>query len=353
MATTDTELRHADLGLSDDDVLGMYRAMLIARAVDERMWLMQRAGKIAFIISGQGHEGAQVATAWPMRRGQDWMAPFYRSIASAMTFGMSAEDIITAHLAKADDVSSGGRQMPGHYGGAPYNIVSLSSPVGTQVLHAVGIAMGAWVKGDDVVTMTQFGEGTSNQGEIHEAMNFAGVHKLPVIFVCENNGYAISVPLDRQVAGGSVAARAAGYGMPGVVVDGGDVLACYAAAKEAHDRARRGDGPTLIEARVVRLTSHSSDDDQRRYRDPSEVEHLKEQDPIPMFAGELRAAGVLTDEVDEAIRAEVKAEINDATKRAEARPEPVADDAHERVYAEPIAGGGTPVPLAPIDGGSH
>ena len=353
MATTDTRARHLELGLSDEDVLGMYRAMLLARAVDERMWLMQRAGKIAFIISGQGHEGAQVATSWPMRKGQDWMAPFYRSIASAMTFGMSAEDIITAHLAKGDDVSSGGRQMPGHYGGAPYNIVSLSSPVGTQVLHAVGIAMGAWVKGDDVVTMTQFGEGTANQGEIHEAMNFAGVHRLPVIFVCENNGYAISVPLDRQVAGGSVAARAHGYGMPGIEVDGGDVLACYAAAREAHQRAARGDGPTLIEAKVVRLTSHSSDDDQRRYRDPGEVEALKERDPIPMFANELRASGVLTDERDEALRAEVKAEVNEASKRAEARPEPTADDAHERVYAEPIPGGGTAVPHDPVSGGEH
>lgn len=351
MAQTDTQPRHRELGLSDDDVLGMYRDMLLARGVDERMWLMQRAGKIAFIISGQGHEGAQVAASWAMRKGQDWMAPYYRSIASAMTFGMSAEDIITAHLAKADDVSSGGRQMPGHYGGAPYNIVSLSSPVGTQVLHAVGIAMGAWVRGDDVVTMTQFGEGTSNQGEIHEGMNFAGVHKLPVIFVCENNGYAISVPLDQQVAGSSVAARAAGYDMPGVVVDGGDVLACYAAAKEAHDRARRGDGPTLIEARVVRLTSHSSDDDQRRYRDPDEVAALKERDPIPQFTAELRATGVLTDERDEAIRAEVKAEVNEASRRAEARPEPTSDDAHERVYAEPIPGGGTAVPLSPIDGG--
>jgi 2-oxoisovalerate dehydrogenase E1 component alpha subunit len=213
--------------------------------------------------------------------------------------------------------------------------------------------MGAWVKGDDVVTMTQFGEGTSNQGEIHEAMNFAGVHKLPVIFVCENNGYAISVPLERQVAGGSVAARADGYGMPGIVVDGGDVLATYAAAREAHERARRGEGPSLIETRVVRLTSHSSDDDQRRYRDPAEVDKLKEQDPIPRFAAELRAAGVLTDEIDEGIRAEVKAEINDATKRAEARPEPTADDAHERVYAEPIPGGGTPVALEPIGGGQH
>jgi len=353
MAQTDTRPRHAELGLSDDDVLGMYRAMLLARAVDERMWLMQRAGKIAFIISGQGHEGAQVATSWAMRKGTDWMAPFYRSIASAMTFGMSAEDIITAHLAKRDDVSSGGRQMPGHYGGAPYNIVSLSSPVGTQVLHAVGIAMGAWVKGDDVVTMTQFGEGTSSQGEIHEAMNFAGVHHLPVIFVCENNGYAISVPLERQVAGGSVAARAAGYGMPGVTVDGGDVLGCYAAAREAHERARRGEGPTLIEANVVRLTSHSSDDDQRRYRDPAEVEGLKARDPIPAFASELRAAGVLTDEREEQLRAEVKAEVNDASKRAEARPEPTTDDAHERVYAEPIPGGGTAVPLSPIGGEGH
>jgi 2-oxoisovalerate dehydrogenase E1 component alpha subunit len=353
MASTDIRPRHAELGLNEDEVLGMYRAMLLARAVDERMWLMQRAGKIAFIISGQGHEGAQVATAWPMRPGQDWMAPFYRSIASAMTFGMSAEDIITAHLAKGDDVSSGGRQMPGHYGGAPYNIVSLSSPVGTQVLHAVGIAMAAWVRGDDVVAMTQFGEGTSNQGEVHEAMNFAGVHKLPVIFVCENNGYAISVPLERLVGGGWGAARAAGYGMPGVVVDGGDVLACYAAAKEAHERARRGEGPTLIEARVVRLTSHSSDDDQRRYRDPAEVEALKERDPIPMFANELRSMGVLTDERDDQLRAEVKAEVNDASRRAEARPDPTADDAHERVYAEPIPGGGTATPLAPIDGGGH
>ncbi len=353
MARTDTSPRHAELGLSDEDVLGMYRAMLLARAVDERMWLMQRAGKIAFIISGQGHEGAQVATSWPMRKGQDWMAPFYRSIASAMTFGMTAEDIITAHLAKGDDVSSGGRQMPGHYGGAPYNIVSLSSPVGTQVLHAVGIAMGAWVKGDDVVTMTQFGEGTSNQGEIHEAMNFAGVHRLPVIFVCENNGYAISVPLERQVAGGSVAARAAGYGMPGVEVDGGDVLACYAAALQAHERARRGEGPSLIEAKVVRLTSHSSDDDQRRYRDPAEVEQLKGLDPIPRFAAELRDAGVVTDEVEERLRVEVKAEVNEASKRAEARPEPTIDDAHERVYADPVPGGGTATPLAPVDGGTH
>src|SRR6185503_4864675 len=176
---------------------------------------------------------------------------------------------------------------------------------------AVGIAMGAWVKGEDVVALTSFGEGTSNQGEIHEAMNFAGVHKLPVIFVCENNGWAISVPLDQQVGGLSVAARAAGYGFPGVTVDGGDPLACYAAAREAHERARRGEGPTLIEAVVVRLTSHSSDDDQRRYREAGEVEDLKQHDPLPIFANRLMAAGLLTAELNilEAIRTAMDEEL--------------------------------------------
>lgn len=333
-AKTASRPRHVELGLSDDDVLKMYAEMLLARAVDERMWLMQRAGKIAFIISGQGHEGAQVGITWPMRPGQDWMAPFYRSIAAALTFGMTVEDIITAHLAKGDDVSSGGRQMPGHYGGARYNIVSVSSPVGTQVLHAVGLAMGAWVRGDDSVAITYFGEGTANQGEVHEAMNFAGVHKLPVIFVCENNGYAISVPLARQVGGMSVAARAQGYGFPGFTVDGGDVLGCYAAGREAHERARSGEGPTLIEARVVRMTSHSSDDDQRRYRDADEVAALKQQDPLLIFGRELRASGVLTDEIEERLRAEVKAEINEASKRAESRPEPDVATAERWVYAD-------------------
>jgi 2-oxoisovalerate dehydrogenase E1 component alpha subunit len=165
-------------------------------------------------------------------------------------------------------------------------------------------------------------------------MNFAGVHRLPVIFVCENNGYASSVPLDRQVAGGSVAARAEGYGMPGVVVDGGDILGCYAAAKEAHERARRGEGPTLIEARVVRLTSHSSDDDQRRYREPAEVEELKQQDPIPLFANRLTAVGILTPELDQQYRAEVKAEVNEASRRAEARPDPDVANAELHVYAD-------------------
>ncbi len=331
---TMTEAPHRALGLTDEDVLAMYRQVLVARAVDERMWLMQRAGKIAFIISVQGHEVAQVGIAWSLRKHHDWLAPFYRSIAAAMTFGMTPEDIITAHLAKGDDISSGGRQMPGHYGAAAHNILSVSSPVGTQVLHAVGLGLGAWVRGDDAVAMTAFGEGTANQGEIHEGMNFAGVLHLPVIFVCENNGYAISVPLERQVAGGSVAARAAGYGFPGVEVDGGDLLACYAAGREAHERARTGGGPTLIEAHVVRLTSHSSDDDQRRYRDSAEVEALKENDPIPRLGASLREWGLLDEATDEALRAEVKASVVEAAARAEAHPEADLSTILRHVYAD-------------------
>ena len=336
MANTKTQAkpRHVELGLSDDDVLAMYRQMLLARAVDERMWLLQRAGKIAFVISGQGHEGAQVAIAWSLRRGHDWMAPYYRSVASVMTFGMTAEEIIAAHLAKGTDPSSGGRQMPGHYGAAAYNIISTSSPVGTQALHATGIAMGAWVRGDDVVAFTSFGEGTSNQGEVHEAMNFAGVHKLPVVFVCENNGYAISVPLDKQVGGGKVAIRAQGYGFPGVTVDGTDVLACYEAGRDAIERARRGEGPTLIEAMVVRLTSHSSDDDQRRYRDLDEVTALTERDALVIFGQQLREAGVLTDEIEQGMRDEIKQEVNEANRAAEARPDPDPTTAERFVYAE-------------------
>jgi 2-oxoisovalerate dehydrogenase E1 component alpha subunit len=325
---------HRAAGLTDDDVLAMYRQVLLARAVDERMWLMQRAGKIAFVISVQGHEVAQVGVTRPLRPHHDWMAPFYRSIAAAMTFGMAAEDIITAHLAKGDDISSGGRQMPGHYGAAPHNILSVSSPVGTQVLHAVGLAMGAWVRGDDAVAITYFGEGTASQGEVHEAMNFAGVHQLPVIFVCENNGYAISVPVERQVGGGSVAARAAGYGFPGLEVDGGDLLACYAAGLEAHERARTGGGPTLIEAHVVRLTSHSSDDDQRRYRDASEVEALKAHDPIPRLTASLREWGVLDQAADEALRVDIKAQVAEAAARAEAHPDPDPSTLLRHVYAD-------------------
>lgn len=326
----------ASVGLTDADLVEMYRYVALARALDERMWILNRAGRIPFVISGQGHEGAQVGITWPLRRQHDWLAPFYRSIASCLTFGMSPRDILTAQYATANDPSSGGRQMPGHYGSHEHNIVSVSSPVATQLLHAVGIALAAKIRRTGQVAMTSMGEGSSNQGDVHEGLNFAAIHRLPFVFVVENNGYAISVPAARQVSVRNVADRAAGYGIPGVVVDGSDVLACYVASREAVARARAGDGPTLIEAKVTRLTAHSSDDQQTKYRSEEELAAERARDPLPLFRAQLSEAGVLTDEVEARVAADVKTTVDEATDYAEAQPDPDPAAATRYVYAEDI-----------------
>ncbi len=326
----------ASVGLSDDDLIAMYRMVALARALDERMWILNRAGRIPFVISGQGHEGAQVGIAWPLKKGHDWIAPFYRSIATCLTFGMHPRDILTAQYATAADPSSGGRQMPGHYGSREHNLVSVSSPVATQLLHAVGIALAAKVRKTGQVAMATMGEGSSNQGDVHEGLNFAAIHKLPFIFVVENNGYAISVPAARQVSVPNVADRASGYGIPGIVVDGADVLACYAAARDAVARARAGDGPTLIEAKVTRLTGHSSDDQQTKYRTEEDLEAGRGHDALPHFRNQLHDAGVLTDEIEERLAAEIRAAVEDATDFAEAEADPDPTTAHLHVYAEDV-----------------
>jgi 2-oxoisovalerate dehydrogenase E1 component alpha subunit len=323
-----------DLGLSRDDLVEMYRLVALARAVDERMWVLNRAGRIPFVISGQGHEGAQVGIAWAFEKGVDWIAPFYRSIATCLTFGMSARDIMTAQYATANDPSSGGRQMPGHYGSHEHNLVSVSSPVATQLLHAVGIALAAKIRKTGQVAMTSMGEGSSNQGDVHEGLNFAAIHKLPFIFVVENNGYAISVPAAMQLSVADVADRASGYGIPGVVVDGADVLACYRASRQAVERARAGKGPTLIEAKVTRLTGHSSDDQQTKYRSAEELAAEKGHDALPRFREQLRSAGILTDEIEARLTAEIKAVVEDATDYAEAQPDPDPAGATRYVYAD-------------------
>jgi 2-oxoisovalerate dehydrogenase E1 component alpha subunit len=326
----------ASVGLSDDDLVEMYRYVALARSLDERMWILNRAGRIPFVISGQGHEGAQVAIAWPLQRGHDWIAPFYRSIATCLTFGMSPRDILTAQYATANDPSSGGRQMPGHYGSHEHNLVSVSSPVATQLLHAVGIALAAKIRKTGQVAMTSMGEGSSNQGDVHEGLNFAAIHKLPFVFVVENNGYAISVPAAMQVSVANVADRAAGYGIPGVVVDGADVLACYAAARDAVARARAGDGPTVIEAKVTRLTAHSSDDQQTKYRSEEELASERQRDALPKFRQQLVDAGVLTEELEARVSADIKAAVDEATDYAEAQPDPDPATATRHVYAEDI-----------------
>jgi 2-oxoisovalerate dehydrogenase E1 component alpha subunit len=324
----------ADLGLAVEQLREMYSLIVLTRALDERMWVLNRAGKIPFVISGQGHEGAQVGLSYGLRKGHDWMAPYYRSVASLLTFGMSARDIMLAQFARAVDPSSGGRQMPGHYANAAINALSVSSPVTTQVLHAAGIAYAAKIRGTGQVAITFLGEGSSNQGDMHEAMNFAGIHKLPVIFVIENNGYAISVPQSLESAVSDLAVRAAGYAMPGVIVDGAEVLECYREGKAAIDRARNGEGPTLIEAKVTRLTAHSSDDQQTKYRSAEELESQKSRDPLPRFRAQLQEAGVLDDASDAAIVGEARRVVEDATDWAEAQPLPDPGNAQRWVYKD-------------------
>ncbi|WP_349407719.1 thiamine pyrophosphate-dependent dehydrogenase E1 component subunit alpha [Pseudalkalibacillus sp. SCS-8] len=328
------ENRHERLGLSDEDVLKMYETMLMARKIDERMWLLNRAGKIPFVISCQGQEAAQVGAAMALDKEKDYVLPYYRDMGVVLHFGMTARDLMLSGFAKAEDPNSGGRQMPGHFGQKKNHIVTGSSPVTTQVGHAVGIALAGKMEGKDLVTFTTFGEGSSNQGDFHESANFAGVHKLPVIFMCENNKYAISVPVSKQLACEKVSDRAIGYGMPGVTVDGNDPLAVYEAVKEAADRGRRGEGPSLIETVSYRLTPHSSDDDDRAYREREEVEEAKQKDALITFKKYLEELGLLTEEKAKEITERIEKEVDEATDYAEEAPYADAESALKYVYAE-------------------
>jgi 2-oxoisovalerate dehydrogenase E1 component alpha subunit len=329
-----SENRHQALGLSDDAVLEMYETMLLARKIDERMWLLNRAGKIPFVISCQGQEAAQVGAAFALEREKDYVLPYYRDMGVVLTFGMTAKELMLSAFAKAEDPNSGGRQMPGHFGQKKNRIVTGSSPVTTQVPHAVGVALGGKMEGKDLVTFVTFGEGSSNQGDFHEGANFAAVHKLPVIFMCENNKYAISVPYEKQVACEKISDRAIGYGMPGVTVDGNDPLEVYKAVKEAADRGRQGEGPTLVETISYRLTAHSSDDDDRAYREQEEVAEAKKNDPVLSFATYLKEVGVLDKAKEQEIVDRIAKLVNEATDYAENAPYAEPEHALKYVYAE-------------------
>jgi 2-oxoisovalerate dehydrogenase E1 component alpha subunit len=239
-----------------------------------------------------------------------------------MVLGMTMKDQILASLAKADDPNSGGRQMPSHYGKHALNIISTGSPVATQVLHAAGIAYAAKMRGHDLVCLTSLGEGSTSEGDFYEGLNFAAIHKLPVICVVENNQYAISVRWDKNMPFPDAAERASAFGIPGVVVDGNDPIACYYAAFEAHQRARAGRGPTLIEAKVNRLTGHSSDDDEKAYRPAEELEAVHAQDCLSVFRTSLEQQGILAPGDAEEIRAAAVREVDADQAEAEACADP-------------------------------
>jgi 2-oxoisovalerate dehydrogenase E1 component alpha subunit len=327
------ELEHESLGLTAERLREMYEVMLLARAVDERQWILNRQGREAFHISCQGHEGSGVGSAFALDRERDVMVPYYRSLAAVLAFGVTPLDVFLSALAKASDPMTGGRQMPAHYGLVSARILTSGSPVATQIPHATGAALASKIRGDGGVSLVYFGDGASSKGDFHEGLNFAAIHKLPAIFVCENNQYAISVPTSKQMAVRSVADRAVGYGMFGASIDGTDPLAVYQCVKLAADRARAGEGPTLIESNVVRLTPHSSDDDDRRYRPESEREEARHHDPLNVFARYLRAHDLLDDAVESDMRARVQQTVEAALEQAEAAEPPVADTAFDHVYA--------------------
>lgn len=331
-------IRHEELGLSNTDVLTMFETMLLARRLDERMWLLNRAGKIPFVISCQGQEATQVGAAYALDQSKDYIAPYYRDMGVVLHFGMTAREIMLNAFAKAEDPNSGGRQMPMHFGQKKNRILTGSSPVTTQVPHAAGVALAGKMQKKDFVTLVTLGEGSSNQGDFHEGANFAGVHKLPIIILVENNQYAISVPASQQLACQKVSDRAIGYGMYGVTVDGQNPLEVYKAVKEAADRARKGEGPSLVEALTHRLTPHSSDDDDRQYRSLEEIALGKERDPIILFQKYLHDTGVLTDVGELEINERIKQIVDDATEYAEAAPYASPEHTLKYVYAVPEGG---------------
>lgn len=325
---------HHEVGLTDQQVIDMYRYMLLARELDKRAWLLNRAGKIPFVVSCQGHEAAQIGAAFALDRKIDILLPYYRDLAMVLYFGMTPTEIMLSNFAKAQDPNSGGRQMPGHFGCKRLRIITGSSPVTTQVPNAVGVALAAKMKDEKSVVLTCFGDGSANQGDFHEGANFAGLYKLPVILFCQNNGYAISTPLNKQIGGGSVAARAVGYGLVGEVVDGNDVLAVYKVVQEAVQRARSGQGGTLIEAITYRLLPHTSDDDDSVYRSPAEVEKAKANDPLLRLSKYLQEQKLFTFEQQSELLKEITVIVDQATEVAEAAENPAPESALDHVYGD-------------------
>jgi len=324
------------MALSKDTMREMFWTMLLSRRLDERAWVLHRQGKIAFHISGIGHEAAQIGASYALRRGQDWVTPYYRDLGLMIAFGYTPRDFMLGLMGKEGEPTSGGRQMPSHWNLKKANVVSHSAPVATQAPHASGIALAIKMRGEDKVVLSTIGEGSTSQGEWYEAVNWAAIHKLPVIFLVENNMYAISVPSDKQMAVPSVADKACGLGLDGRSVDGTDVFAVYEAVHHAAEKARRGEGPTVVEARVYRITPHSSDDDDRSYRSREEVEEYKKKDPLLVARNLLENAGILTPKVVDEMEDRAKEMINEAVAYAQEAPYPPVAYGMKGVYAQEV-----------------
>jgi pyruvate dehydrogenase E1 component alpha subunit len=296
------------------------------------MLSLQRQGRIGFYVPSTGEEACQVGGAMALEK-RDWVFPAYREPGAAIWRGFPIETLIAQAYGNAKDPQRG-RQMPNHFGDAQTRYVTTSSPVGTQITQAVGAGWAAKIRKEDVVALTFFGDGATSEGDFHTGMNFAGVFKTPTVFFCKNNHWAISVPVARQTASKTLVEKAHAYGMEGVRVDGNDLLAVYAAAKAAVDKARAGGGPTLIEGVTYRMGPHSSSDDPSRYRPKEEVEAWGRRDPIDRMRKYLELKGVWSKDRDDALRAELDELVQNTIKEVERHPPPPIESLFDDVYAE-------------------
>jgi 2-oxoisovalerate dehydrogenase E1 component len=321
-----------DTDLDEKTLKTWFNYILLGRQVDYRFQVLNRQGRAPFIISCAGHEAAQIGVSWPLKPKYDWASPYYRDVVLCLRLGMTPLDLMLSVLAKPADPASGGKQTPGHFSDTRLNITSGGSPVATQLVRGAGVAYALKMDGTDKVLMTCYGEGAGSEGDAHEAFNFAAIYKLPEIFVCQNNGFAISTPFRKEYAIEYAAQRAAGYGFPGVTLDGRDPVTSYVVAKEAIARARAGGGPTLIECLVDRLGAHSSEDDQRRYRNQEEIERLAQSDCLEQFKKRLLEEGVLSAKEVAEYEERVKEEVAKATTEGMASPDAPAENALTNVY---------------------
>jgi len=322
-----------DPGLTPDEVLELYRHMVMTRLLDERLVGLQRQGRIGFHVGSLGEEAAILGSAYAMRK-SDWLFPCYREFGAALMRGLELQVFVHNMFGNAKDTVKG-RQMPDHYTCRRVGWGSISSPVGTQITQAVGFAWGAKIKKQDVATLVYFGDGATSSSDFHSGMNFAGVFKIPTVFFCRNNGWAISVPTARQTASETLAEKGSAYGIPGVRVDGNDLFAVVSVVRRAVARGQRGEGPTMIEAITYRMGGHSTSDDPGRYRGSEALEPWTSRDPVGRVRAYLEKHHLWDGTAEERWLQEIDQRFREAVATAERTPPPPLESMFEDVYERP------------------
>jgi pyruvate dehydrogenase E1 component alpha subunit/2-oxoisovalerate dehydrogenase E1 component alpha subunit len=313
-------------------LLEMYRAVCLIRIMDERLMALQRQGRIGFYGEARGQEAAVIGSAYALEP-EDYIVPALREAGAALLRGLPLRAYIAQIFGNGNDYAKG-HQLPCHPGSRASRYVTMSSCVASQLPHAQGMAWAAKLRGHKTVVMGYMGEGATSEEDFHVAMNFAGVYQVPVVFFCQNNQWAISTPVSRQTASETIAVKAIAYGMPGIRVDGNDILAVYKVTRDAVERARSGGGPTFIEALTYRVSAHSSSDDPSRYRDETVTEAWKRKDPIERFRRYLLGCGVLDAAGDARMQEQIGNEVRDAIAGEENAPPPPLSSIVENTFAE-------------------